>query len=70
MRAEAYLIKRALGGSPIMAKITRPFTQPALGSPAHTLEDQRTLDELFASLPPSRREGILRAIQARMRARR
>ena len=68
MRYKQYLIKQALGGSILSAQMTRPLTQPALGTPMHTLQDQRTLEHLFEMLPPSRKTGILRSVWARMRA--
>ena len=70
MDAKAYLVKQALGMSGLQMQMEMPFSPPRPVPSVDTLEDRRTREKMLANLPPSRREGILRAIQARMRARR
>lgn len=65
-----YLIKQALGMTGLQMQMERPFTPLSPVAKVETLDDRRTFEQLLANLPPSRREGILRAMQARMRVRR
>ena len=67
MSASGYLIKKALGGSPISAYLNQAFLDkmPKVWSS----EDQKTVDGFALNLPPSRRKGPLGAGLQRLIAR-
>jgi hypothetical protein len=68
LRSQVYLIKQALGMTGLQMRMTRPFSPRSPVPKVMTSDDRRVLWRLFTNLPPSRQGGILRAMQARMRA--
>lgn len=63
---KAYLIKRAMQGTPMSAMIERPLLDGQVRGQGHQISDYRLADKLLDSLAPMYREVPLRRARARL----